>query len=233
MSSNMARRGGIAGLLAAALLIVTAILSRVAPVGSVYQTPMDYLYQVVSVLAFGAIIAAILCLDAWQRPYPGYGRVGHIGSILASVGYAIVLLVVIINIALGGWHLTPVRIVGAVTLLVGSALLGVATLRAREMPWWCGVLLIVAFPIGDVIDGMFAGGEAIMLALLWGSVGAALWRRSRLVWSTSRAIHGALRLPNMRNGSDGQDPEQTSAGGAFNGIVWLIWARASAIGRRR
>ena len=108
MSSNMARRGGIAGLLAAALLIVTAILSRVAPVGSVYQTPMDYLYQVVSVLAFGAIIVAVLCLDAWQGPYPGYGRVGHIGSILAILGYAIVLLVVIINIALGGWHLTPV-----------------------------------------------------------------------------------------------------------------------------
>jgi hypothetical protein len=178
MSSNMARWGGIAGVLAAALLIVTAILSRVAPVGSVYETPMDYLYQVVSVLAFGAIIGAVLCLDAWQRPYPGYGRVGRIGSILASVGYAIVLLVVIINIALGGWHLTPVRIVGAVTLLVGSALLGVATLRARKMPWWCGVLLIVAFPIGDVIDGMFAGGEAIMLALLWGSVGAALLKRT-------------------------------------------------------
>ena len=167
----------------------------VAPVGPVYQTPMDYLYQVVSVLAFGAIIGAILCLDAWQRPYPGYGRVGHIGSILASLGYAIVLLVVIINIALGGWHLTPVRIVGAVTLLVGSALLGVATLRARKMPWWCGVLLIVAFPIGDIVDGMFAGGEAIMLALLWGSVGAALWKRTDLVCSTRRAAHGCILRP--------------------------------------
>jgi hypothetical protein len=174
----MARRGGIAGVLAAALFVVTAILSRIGPVRAVYQSPTDYLYQVVLLLAFTATIGAVLCLDAWQRPYPGYGRVGRIGSILASLGYAIVLLVVIINISLGGWHLTQVRIVGAVTILVGSALLGVATLRARKMPWWCGVLLIVAFPIGDVIDGMFAGGEAIMLALLWGSVGAALWKRT-------------------------------------------------------
>ena len=41
MSSNMARRGAIAGVLAAALLVVMAILSRVAPLGPVYQTPMD------------------------------------------------------------------------------------------------------------------------------------------------------------------------------------------------
>jgi hypothetical protein len=178
MSSNIARRGAIASLLAAALLVVAAILSRVAPVGSVYQNPTDYLYQVVLVLGFAVIISALLWLDAWQRPFAGYGRLGHIGSVLAVLGYAVVLLVVIANIWFGGWHLTPVRIVGAVAILVGSALLGVATLRARQLPWRCGVLLIVAFPIGDVVDGMFAGGEAIMLALLWGSVGAALWKRA-------------------------------------------------------
>ena len=64
MSSNIARRGAIASLLAAALLVVAAILSRVAPVGSVYQTPTDYLYQVVLVLGFGVIIGAVLWLDA-------------------------------------------------------------------------------------------------------------------------------------------------------------------------
>lgn len=178
MSSPMARRGGIAGVLAAALFVSAAILSRLAPVGAIYQTPTDYLYQVLLVVAFAATIGTVLALNAWHRPYPRYGRVGAIGSIVAILGYAIVLLVVVINMVLGGWNLTPVRIVGAVMVLVGSALLGVATLRARQLPWWCGVLLIVAFPIGDVIDGMFAGGEAIMLALLWGSVGAALWRRS-------------------------------------------------------
>jgi len=190
MLSNIARRGGWAGLLAAALFVSAAILSRLAPVGAVYKTPTDYLYQVLLVLAFAATIGAVLALNAWQRPYPRYGRVGAIGSILASLGYAIVLLVVIINMVLGGWNLTQVRIVGAVMVLIGSALLGVATLRARQLPLWCGVLLIVAFPIGDVLDGLFAGGEAIMLALLWGSVGAALWKRAG---SPARPVEQSVR----------------------------------------
>ena len=244
MSSNMARRGAIAGVLAAALLVVLAILSRVAPVGPVYQTSMDYLYQVVSVLAFGAIIGAILCLDAWQRPYPGYGRVGHIGSILASLGYAIVLLVVIINIALGGWHLTPVRIVGAVTVLVGSALLGVATIRARKMPWWCGVLLIVAFPIGDIVDGMFAGGEAIMLALLWGLRGCGTVEANHLDCSTRRAAPGCILRPppppHLGPGGDlavevpyGSRDEIGDLGTAFNDMASEAWERFDVRGSGR
>jgi len=178
MSSNIARRGGLVSLLAAALFVSAAILSRLAPVGAVYQAPTGDLYQVLLVLAFAATIGAVLALNAWQRPYPRYGRVGAVGSILGILGYAFVLLVVIIDLVLGAWNLTQVRIVGAIMVLVGSALLGVAVLRARQLPWWCGVLLLVAFPIGDVVDGIFAGGEAIMLALLWSSVGAALWKRA-------------------------------------------------------
>jgi hypothetical protein len=54
--------------------------------------------------------------------------------------------------------------------------LGIMTLRARVLPWWCGVLLIVAFPLGDIADAAVAGLEALLLALLWGSAGAALLR---------------------------------------------------------
>ena len=178
MSSTTGRRVTTASILAAVLYVGGAILSRVAPVREVFSTPTDYLSQAVLVLAFAATIVAFVYLDAWQRPHPRYGRIGRVGSVLAVLGYAIVLVVVIINIGLGGRHLTEVRIVGAVTLLVGSALVGVAVLRAGTLPWWCGVLLIVAFPIGDFVDASFAGGEGIMLALLWGSVAAATGQRT-------------------------------------------------------
>ena len=54
-------------------------------------------------------------------------------------------------------------------------------IRARLLPWWCGVLLIVAFPLGDVANAIFSSAENLLLALLWGSVGAALLSRRQEV----------------------------------------------------
>ena len=82
------------------------------------------------------------------------------------------------NLAQGDRVLVEVRLIAALNLLVGSALLGVLVLITRVVPWWCGVLLIIAFPLGDVVDAAFPGGEGILLALLWGTVGAALLARA-------------------------------------------------------
>jgi hypothetical protein len=45
------------------------------------------------------------------------------------------------------------------------------------LPWWCGVLLIVAFPLGHFANAIFGAVENMLLALLWGSVGIALLTR--------------------------------------------------------
>jgi hypothetical protein len=42
---------------------------------------------------------------------------------------------------------------------VGSVLLGAATLRARALPWWCGVVLIVGFPLTVPLDVAVRGRE--------------------------------------------------------------------------
>ncbi|HEX3206234.1 MAG TPA: hypothetical protein VHQ68_08345, partial [Propionibacteriaceae bacterium] len=70
-----------------------------------------------------------------------------------------------------------VRLAGAGVLLIGSVLLGVIILRARLLPWWCGVLLIVAFPLGHFANALFGAAENLLLALLWGSIGVALLSR--------------------------------------------------------
>ena len=69
MSLNQVKRGGLAGVLAAALFLLTTILSRIAPVEAVFQSPTDYLQQVVMVLAFAATIGAVLDLHALQRAH--------------------------------------------------------------------------------------------------------------------------------------------------------------------
>ena len=66
-------------------------------------------------------------------------------------------------------------------VLVGSIVLGAMTIRARVLPWWCGVLLIVGFPLGDVVNNVAAGGENIVFAIVWGSIGYALLSRSGTV----------------------------------------------------
>ena len=178
MSSNRPKVGGWAGLLAAALFVATMILMQVAPVDFVYDSPTDYLYQVVLLVAFVATIVAVVGLDARQRPHQRYGRLGTIGTVFTLIGYGIVTLIVLTGIVMGGRVLQEVRIAAALCVIVGGILLGVATLRARDLPWWCGVLLIIAFPLGDVANRIFAGSEGLLLALLWGSVGVALLRRA-------------------------------------------------------
>jgi hypothetical protein len=74
-----------------------------------------------------------------------------------------------------------VRLAGAGVLLVGSVLLGVIILRARLLPWWCGVLLIVAFPLGHFTNAIFGAAENLLLTLLWGSMGFALLSRRERV----------------------------------------------------
>ncbi len=95
--------------------------------------------------------------------------------------------------ATGGPTLVEVRIAGAITVLIGSALLGMAILMARLVPWWCGVLLIIAFPLGDVADEIFSGGEGLLLGLLWGSVGVALLKQAGSRDRTGRSAAAAAR----------------------------------------
>lgn len=178
MSSNRVKVGGWAGVLAAVCFVLTMVLMQISPVDFVYDSPTDYLHQVILLAAFVATIVAVVGLDARQRPLERYGRLGTIGTVITLVGYAIVTLVVMTGIGMGGRVFTEVRMVGALGVVLGGLLLGIATLRARDLPWWCGVLLIVAFPLGDFANGIVSGSEGLLMALLWGSVGVALLRRA-------------------------------------------------------
>ena len=116
----------------------------------------------------------MLLIHALNRGRPGYGRLGTVGTVMTFAGYAIIAIVMAISMVQGQRSLQTVRIGGALVLLIGSVLLGVIILRAKLLPWWCGVLLIVAFPLGDRANAIFSSAEYLLLALLWGSVGIAL-----------------------------------------------------------
>ncbi len=94
---------------------------------------------------------------------------------IAFIGYALIALVTTVSVLVGGEALPAVRLVAALAILIGSALLGAMTIRTRVLPWWCGVLLIIGFPHGDVLEEMVVrGSEGIVLAIVWGLVSYAL-----------------------------------------------------------
>ncbi len=116
-----------------------------------------------------------------------YGLPGTAGSLLTFVGYAIVLVIVHLTTLAGGEPIFSVRLVGGLMVLVGSILLGAMTLYARVLPWWCGVLLIVGFPVGDFLENIAEGSENVVLAIVWGLIGyALLLRRDTIAGQPSR-----------------------------------------------
>ena len=175
--SSKVKWGGIAGLVAAALLIVSAILNQMYPVQQTYGSAVSYLYLGVAVAAYIAVIVALLAIHGLHAGTPRYGRLGTIGVVLTIAGYAIIAVLTVISMVQGQASLLTVRLAGAGVLLIGSALLGVIIIRARLLPWWCGVLLVVAFPLGDQANAIFSSAENLLLALLWGSIGVALLSR--------------------------------------------------------
>ena len=99
---------------------------------------------------------------------------------LTFVGYALIVVVTAASTLVGGEALFAVRLMAALAVVIGSILLGAMTIRARVLPWWCGVVLIVGFPLGDVVNTVIGeGSEAIVLGLPWGLVGYALLSSSR------------------------------------------------------
>jgi hypothetical protein len=169
--------GGIAGIAAAALFIVSAILEQLSPLQRIYDSVASYLYLGVVVAAYIAVIIAVLGIHALHSGRPRYGRLGTTGTVLTIAGYLIMIVVRMISMVAGRESLGNVRLGAGLAVLIGSVLLGVIILRARILPWWCGVLLIVAFPLGDVANAIFSAAENLLLALLWGSVGVALLAR--------------------------------------------------------
>ena len=69
--------------------------------------------------------------------------------------------------------------VGVLGTLVGLVLYGAATLQARVLPRWCGILFIILMP-GMILFGSLLSGAypIIWSGLVWVALGYALWSQS-------------------------------------------------------
>jgi hypothetical protein len=118
------------------------------------------------------MLGGLVGLHALQAA--SYGRLGAVGFYAAFVGTALLLISTAVTILAGREVLNFLFVLGFLGTL-GLVLLGVATLRARVLPQWCGVLLIVA-ALGILVYFVLGNyGGAILYGLLWLALGYALW----------------------------------------------------------
>lgn len=100
---------------------------------------------------------------------------GTAGAVTTFAGHALLLAIAATTTLAGretGDALFPAGVLAA---FAGLVLMGIATLRARMLPWMYGALLIFGFPLSMVLSAANLGGVA--LGVVWLLVGYALWSR--------------------------------------------------------
>jgi hypothetical protein len=177
LSSNWIRWGALGALLAGIMLIALGLIRLVilGP-GALYfggtATAEDYLLEILFSIASVGMLIGIVGFHARQAPH--YGRLGTAGFLAAFVGVFFLLASTLATILAGREVLDWLFILGFVGTLVGFALLGAATLRARVLPRWCGVLLLVSVLGIPIYFGLGNYGGAMLYGLVWLGLGYGL-----------------------------------------------------------
>ncbi len=168
--SDLIRWGGLAGMLAGVIFVVEAFIAMLYParVGN-HATSVGFLSE--ALFAAALLFVMINLLGLHTRQAGNYGLLGKTGFYLTVVGVVLALpqlvFVLLTGEEVAAWLVTP----GALAVLVGFVLIGVATFRAGVLPRWCGVGLVIFFPV--VFFGGYVGG--FVAGLIWLTLGYSLW----------------------------------------------------------
>lgn len=185
-SSSLIRWSGLAAMVGGVLWTASNIIHASKPRGCIADEcafrPMresgilDGILFLLALLFF-AVGAVALMIRARQAGR--FGRLGSIGVVTAMTGVALLVIASLIQtIAFNGdFRLMPYFVIpGALALIVGFLLLGIAVLRAKVLPRWVALLLI----IGSLT--MLGFNEqnaqtlmAIPFGIAWTAVGYTLW----------------------------------------------------------
>ncbi|WP_047865218.1 hypothetical protein [Rubrobacter aplysinae] len=201
MSPRLSRWCALSALLGGALSVVVGLLVLLAPGYYLFDSPSDYLVAVAEGAALLAVLGGIVGLHLAQRSESG--KLGGAGFLLSSAGLVMAgaghliglpffvflntggIVYVLIGLSQGVplvWG--AIYILGTLLLSVGVLLLGIATVRARTLPIWCGPVLILGlaalWSLGNAF-GWFSFGVS------WLALGPAL-RASGAEPTTGRRV---------------------------------------------
>ncbi len=139
------------------------------------------------------IFAAIAGLHTLQRER--YRLWGVLSSLTSFVGVALLLASGLLNLIAGQRYTSMAEltllIIGAWVAALGLVTLGVVTIWARVLPWWCGVSIVLGSPPTVLIVMAFLAfvgstgnlillPPALVLGIAWSLVGYAIFRQARV-----------------------------------------------------
>jgi len=165
--SDWVRWGGLAAMGAGVLAIVYSLLGFAAGKGD-EPGPLDILV----ILAMILEVVGLVGFHALQGR--NYGRIGRAGLYTSIGSIAIFEFLLLASLVGGDVGLDWLVAVGVLGLLVGLALYGAATLQAKVLPRWCGILFIIFMPVGILLGDL----QPIWGGLGWLALGYALWSHS-------------------------------------------------------
>lgn len=171
----------VGGLLSA----LVGLLVLLNPGYYIFDSPLDLLVTLTEGAALLAVLGGLVGLHLTQKDI--YGRLGRAGFymsaaglIMAGVGHLTALAFFvfvdsggIVYVLIGLMQGVPlvwgvIYVLGTIILSIGFLLLGVATLRAKTLPLWCGPALILGLAglwiLGNVFGWLSFGLAWILIS---------------------------------------------------------------------
>jgi hypothetical protein len=168
MSPQAVRNLAFIAMVGGAVYVVAGVVQLASPEQTEpFSRASDYLIEVLLALSFLLTLAGFLALHLRQAGRYGGPR-GWSGFRAAALGQSAMLVSAGASLAAGGLALSFLYVVGVFVLLVGLALLSVATYRAAILPHWSAYLVaaLAAIVFGEI--------GVVLVGLVWLALGYVL-----------------------------------------------------------
>ena len=186
--SDLPRTFGVVGALVAGVCFCGAMLMSLWSSGP--------FIVVLLVIGYAGMLEGLLGLHTAQASQ--YGRLGTIGFWLAIIGTVLSLAAGLVTVVAALLRLEDVNadaslaLVGYLLLIIGFLLLGSATLRARVLPVWAGLLLVIGSIVMLLLPPFAASSFQRLLwvvpGIVWLALSYALWTRGGETGESGRGI---------------------------------------------
>jgi hypothetical protein len=188
-SSDLIRWGGFAAMIGGVVWVLAGLLFRA-------MGPESAVTDVLFIIAALCTVGGFVGFHALQKD--NYGRIGRGGFwtvVVATLALVVGLLDELLGstIARGIWTVTGLLFaLGTLAVFVGFVLYGAASLQARVLPRWCGIVFIVGpsiFLLGALLGNSWEPFGGILFGLLWLALGyILLLQRETSLGQPSRVI---------------------------------------------
>ncbi len=167
------RLGGLAAMVSGLLFVAAPLFGRYLPQAFSLGT-----MEVLLVIALLLMPVGMVGFHALQRQ--SYGRTGGVGFwmvVLAALAVALGSASYLWWGSVFGSSLLCLAMpIGPLGLVTGFLLYGVATLQARVLPGWCGVVFIIALPVALALSFPWSFASLfIVFGLMWLILSYVLW----------------------------------------------------------